>query len=201
MSRLKLILPFILMGIAITIGTFAQSEAEKKSIRENIDWGFNPALGGTNRPTRLESYLFPVQIAGIWTVRGPISAVNCSYNGALFALAGYKWSAISWFQAAQSHNAHAMELYASYPDYTIEYALSMHKQEALKEGFLAVAFNNSPIPIQWIQSGSNDIKKFMAEHNPDRNPSYFRSSPTVERTSDNRTETQRKETQGDKVRF
>ena len=128
---MKTFLALLLFVCKVTL-MFSQSEEMKKGIRSNIDWIWNAA--GNAPPAQLKVWACPVVIGAngeIPSIRGPIGAVSCGNYAVLYALAGNKAAAIKWLMAAQGHNDAAANDFATYTDFTIDYAVSQHTNQAL----------------------------------------------------------------------
>lgn len=108
-------------------------ENVQQEIRANVDWIF----GLDDNPSPQKAFT-PVILATPYgttnSVRGLTGGKSCGSIAVLYTLVGYRQAALSWLNAAQSHNPGVMALFNAYPDYTLDYAASQYKNQAYQYG-------------------------------------------------------------------
>ena len=114
-----------------------------QEIRANVDWIFglddNPDVRKIRTPVILETP------AGRFNaVRGLTGGKSCGCIALLYALVGKREAALSWLNAAQSHNQNVINLFSSYPDYTLNYVTSQHRNDC--NGF-AIGAPHGPLVV------------------------------------------------------
>ena len=135
-------------------------EAKKSAIQKNVDWIWT--LAGNSPPAQARVWLHPVPIGSdgeFTSIRGWIGAETCGNYGILYSLADKRNVGIKWLIAAQAHNDAVMNDFANFPDYTIDYAISKYKSNALAE------FAMGPTLSSVLQI-KNLLKEKLGGHNP-----------------------------------
>lgn len=149
--------------VIITLPSFSQDDLMKQGICANIDWIWGAA--GNAPPSRAEVWLYPVVIGANGeypSIRGPVGARTCGNYAVLYALSGNNRAAIAWLKSAQGHNPAAANDFEIYSDFTIAYAVSKHKNDALIEAGLGQTITDA-VRIKDI------ISKKLSGHNPNPN--------------------------------
>ena len=106
--------------------------ADLTAIRRHIIWLFDEA--GNGAPKKMEVWGFEVPLFQNITVpRGYLGARTCGNYAVLYGLVGKRDFSLRWLQAAQAHNSAAMNLFAQYPDYSINFAIKNYAARACTE--------------------------------------------------------------------